>query len=144
MYTCPYCGGILSSWEVETVDRFHGDLENQEREFDCRHCKRPVKVTAEVSATFEISAAKTVAEDGDEVPDMAVDMAAVMAHFRKKPNELHLFAFDLPCEQCGRKANDRSLRTAADYLAAGWRVAPEFPSARVTCPACIGEVSHAA
>jgi hypothetical protein len=136
MYECPYCEKGLGPYDVENVDGFWGDEDSQEREFDCPHCKRTIRVSIEVGASFEIEAADTVVVDGEEVPDMHVDMRDVMRHFRMSPQQV-VVPDDVVCEVCGKKQAGRH-RTALDYIKAGWRVASEYPAVRVTCPACYG------
>ncbi|WP_428558609.1 MAG: hypothetical protein ACP59X_12185 [Solidesulfovibrio sp. DCME] len=69
--------------------------------------------------------------------DDFADMEAVMDHFRRKTTEVRLHHHWVQCQHCHRPG-DPALATAADYIAAGWRVAPEYPGYRLTCPACYG------
>jgi DNA-directed RNA polymerase subunit RPC12/RpoP len=141
-YECPYCGELLSCGDVEDVSGFWGEEDSQEREFDCLRCRRPILVKIEVSASFAVEAVKTVEIDGEEVPDMSVDMAAVWAEFSKSPEQVRVSP-DVACEICGQPVTDCGC-TALDLIKSGYRVAQDFPGVRVTCPDCYGGEHHAA
>ncbi|MGE4536623.1 MAG: hypothetical protein AB7D37_06060 [Desulfovibrio sp.] len=144
VYECPYCEAELSVLDLGTTDGFMGGEDSQEHTITCPKCQREIIVEVEIEADYSLRPAKTVSVDGEEVPDMEYDMADVMHHFTRRPDQLYVAPHEIACEVC-RRSGDTDCRTAADYIKAGWRVVAEYPGVRATCPACRGGVhAHAA
>ncbi len=139
---CPECNcrlGVdnLIDGSFHLADRDHiTDLPAK-----CPECAAEVEIDADVGLDIRLDPARTIVVNGERVPDMDYDMAAVMAHFARRPETVRLTASEVRCQHC-RRPGDASLATAADYIAAGWRVAPEYPGYRLTCPACYGGERH--
>ncbi|MGE4536354.1 MAG: hypothetical protein AB7D37_04680 [Desulfovibrio sp.] len=149
VYECPYCEAELSPEDLallttkKLIDYSQDDF-TFESETTCPRCRRPLLIVGTIYGETELKPARTVMVDGEEVPDMEYDMADVMRHFAKRPDQLRVAPDEVTCEVC-RRSGDTDCRTAADYIKAGWRVVAEYPGVRATCPACRGGVhAHAA
>ena len=135
-YPCPYCGQPLRWIDVECFSHGTDIQETQTREITCPTCNGLVRVTAEVSVDYSIEAATTVIRDGEEVPaDPSPE--AVARFFKRPPQTIRMIPDSVHCEVCHRDG-DAECATALDYIKRGWRVSPEFPGVRVTCPNCYG------
>jgi len=136
-YSCPYCGAPIGKDDVEQFEGGSGDFVKSRHDITCPACNGLIHVTAEVwDVQYSLEAATTVIRDGEEVPaDPSPE--AVARFFKRTPDQIRLIPESVHCEVCHRDG-DAECATALDYIKRGWRVAPEFPGVRVTCPNCHG------